>query len=74
MTRSPASLPSTMLQLMQMMNPEAPQEMIMQQLQSVQPMLLMDSLISHIIFGAVLGGAASAIVKKSQKQNSEISA
>jgi hypothetical protein len=57
-----------------MMNPEAPQEMIMQQLQGMQPMLLIGSLVSHIIYGVVLGVVTSAIVKRSQKQNSEISA
>jgi len=67
-------LPPTMLQLMQMMNPEAPQEMIMQQLQSMQPMLLIGSLVSHIIYGIILGSVTSAIVKRSQKQSSEISA
>lgn len=60
-------LPPTMLQLMQMMNPEAPQEMIMQQLQNIQPMLLVGSLVSHIIYGIVLGSITSAIVKKAQK-------
>ena len=67
-------LPPTMLQLMQMMNPEAPQEMIMQQLQGMQPMLLIGSLVSHIVYGIVLGSVTSAIVKRSKKQNSEISA
>jgi ABC-type polysaccharide/polyol phosphate export permease len=60
-------LPSTMLQLMQMMNPGAPQDMIMQQLQSMQPMLLIGSLVSHIIYGIVLGSISYAIVRKSQK-------
>ncbi|PJB96645.1 MAG: hypothetical protein CO079_09345 [Nitrosopumilales archaeon CG_4_9_14_0_8_um_filter_34_10] len=60
-------LPPTMLQLMQMMNPGAPQDMIMQQLQSMQPMLLAGSLISHIIYGIVLGSITYVIVRKSQK-------
>ncbi|MBS3926303.1 MAG: hypothetical protein KGZ34_06410 [Nitrosarchaeum sp.] len=60
-------LPPTMLQLMQMMNPGAPQDMIMQQLQSMQPMLLIGSLVSHIIYGIVLGSITYVIVRKSQK-------
>jgi hypothetical protein len=64
-------LPPTMLQLMQMMNPAAPQEMIMQQLQGMQPMLLAGSLVSHIIFGIVLGSMVSILVKKSKKEMTE---
>ena len=56
-----------MMHLMQMMNPEAPQEMIMQQLQSMQPMIFVGSFISHIIYGIVLGGVSSAILRKSKK-------
>jgi len=58
-------LPPIMMMLMQMMNPEAPQEMIMTQLQGMQPMMLAGSLISHIIYGAVLGLVSSAILRKS---------
>ncbi len=58
-------LPPTMMMLMQMMNPEAPQEMIMTQLMNMQPMMLAGSLISHIIYGAVLGSVSSAILRKS---------
>jgi len=58
-------LPPIMMQLMQMMNPEAPQEMIMTQLQGMQPMMLAGALISHIIYGAVLGLVSSAILRKS---------
>jgi len=54
-----------MMQLMQMMNPEAPQEMIMTQLMNMQPMMLAGGLISHIIYGAVLGLVSSAILRKS---------
>jgi len=59
-------LPPIMMQLMQMMNPEAPQEMIMTQLQGMQPMMLAGSLISHIIYGAVLGLVSSAILRRSK--------
>lgn len=55
-------LPPTMMGLMQMMNPGAPQDMIMQQLQAMQPMLFSGSAISHLIFGAVLGIVASLIL------------
>jgi len=59
------TLPPIMMQLMQMMNPDAPQEMIMTQLQGMQPMMLAGGLISHIIYGAVLGLVSSAILKRS---------
>jgi len=58
-------LPPIMMQLMQMMNPEAPQEMVMTQLQGMQPMMLAGALISHIIYGAVLGLVSTAIIRKS---------
>ncbi len=60
--------PPSMMQLMQMMNPEASQEMIMQQLQGIQPMILTGSLVSHIIYGMVLGVVSSAILRKSKKK------
>ncbi|MFQ5439898.1 MAG: hypothetical protein ACE5DL_00390 [Nitrosopumilaceae archaeon] len=60
-------LPPTMLQWMQMMNPSASQEMIVQQLQNMQPMLLVGSFVSHIVYGAVLGIASSIILKKLPK-------
>ncbi len=60
--------PPTMMQLMQMMNPEASQEMIMQQLQGMQPMVLAGSFVSHIIYGIVLGVVSSAILKKSKNK------
>lgn len=59
--------PPMMLQLMQMMNPDAPKEMIMQQLQSMQPMILGGALFSHVIYGIVLGVVTSAILRKSKK-------
>lgn len=59
--------PSIMMHLMQVMNPEAPQEMIIQQLQSMQPMILAGSFASHIIYGIVLGVVSSAILRKSKK-------
>ena len=59
-------MPPIMMQLMQMMNPAAPQEMIMTQLQDMQPMMLAGSLISHIIYGAVLGLVSSAILTRSK--------
>lgn len=59
--------PPTMMQLMQMMNPEASQEMIMQQLQGMQPMVLAGSFVSHIIYGIVLGVVSSAIMRKPKK-------
>jgi len=59
------TLPPIMMQSMQMMNPDAPQEMIMTQLMNMQPMMLAGGLISHIIYGAVLGLVSSAILRKS---------
>jgi len=60
------TLPPIMMQLMQMMNPDAPQEMIMTQLMNMQPMMLAGGLISHIIYGAVLGLVSSAILRRSK--------
>lgn len=57
-------MPPVMVQLMQMMNPEVPQEMIMNQLQSMQPTLLSGSLFAHIVYGAVLGAATTAILRR----------
>jgi len=59
-------MPPSMMMLMQMMNPEAPQEMIMTQLMNMQPMMLAGALISHIIYGAVLGVVASAILTRTK--------
>jgi len=59
------TLPPIMMQLMQMMNPDAPQEMIMTQLMNMQPMMLAGGLIAHIIYGAVLGLVSSAILRRS---------
>ena len=61
-------MPPIMLQLMLMMNPGAPQEMIMQQLQSMRPMILGGALFSHVVYGIILGALTSAIVKKSKKE------
>lgn len=57
-----AVLPSSMMNLMVMMNPGAPKEMIMSQLQSMQPLILSGSFISHLIYGAVLGTITSLIL------------
>ncbi|MEX0764157.1 MAG: hypothetical protein WEC35_06605 [Nitrosopumilaceae archaeon] len=54
--------PPAMMNLMTMMNPGASKEMIMNQLQSMQPMILSGSIISHLIYGAVLGAITSLIV------------
>ncbi len=59
-----AVLLSSMMNLMVMMNPGAPKEMIMSQLQSMQPMILSGSFISHLIYGAVLGTITSLILRK----------
>ncbi len=56
--------PPTMMKMMAMMNPNAPQDMIMKQLQGMQPMLLAGSAISHLIYGAVLGAVVSAILTR----------
>jgi hypothetical protein len=61
-------MPPMMLQLIQMMNPEASKEMIMQQLQSMQPMMLGGALFSHVVYGIILGAVTSAFVKKSKKE------
>ncbi len=53
---------SSMMNLMIMMNPGATQEMIMNQLQSMQPVILSGSIIAHLIYGAVLGVMTSLIL------------
>ncbi len=61
-------MPPIMMQLMQMMNPGASQEMIMSQLQSMQPMLLAGALFAHIVYGIVLGTITTAILKKTSRR------
>lgn len=56
-------IPPVMVQLMQMMNPDAPQEVIMDQIQLMQPMLLSGSLFAHIVYGVVLGVVTTAILR-----------
>lgn len=56
--------PPAMMNLMTMMSPDAPKQMIMSQLQAMQPMMLSGSLISHLIYGAVLGSVASIILAR----------
>lgn len=40
----------------------------MSQLQSLQPMMIAGSLISHVIYGLVLGIVASVILKRSSNK------
>lgn len=58
-------LPPQMIALMQMMNPDAPSAMIMQKIQAMMPMMIGSSILSHVIYGAVLGVVATAIMRKS---------
>ncbi len=58
-------LPQQMMALMQMMNPNAPSAMVMQKLQAMMPMMIGGSILAHIIYGAVLGVVATAIIRKS---------
>lgn len=60
-------MPPSMISLMKMMNPGATDEMIMSQMQKMQPMLLVGSLFSHIIYGLVLGVVSSVILKGRKK-------
>ncbi len=57
-------LPPKMVGLMQMMNPQAPVSMIMQNVQAAMPMIIGGSVFVHIIFGAVLGGVATTIHRR----------
>ena len=61
-------MPPVMVQLMQMMNPGASQDMIMGQLQTMQPMLLVGSLLAHVIYGIVLGTITTIILKRTSKR------
>ncbi len=57
-------LPPTMMDLMKMMNPGSDTQMIMQQIQSMQPMILVGSLVAHLVYGIVLGAVYSGIIKR----------
>lgn len=58
-------LPPQMIALMQMMNPDAPSSMIMEQIQTMMPMMIGSSIIAHIIYGVVLGSIATVLIMKS---------
>lgn len=60
-------MPPSMTSLMKMMNPGTTDEMIMSQMQKMQPTLLAGSLFSHIIYGLVLGVVSSVILKGRRK-------
>jgi len=53
---------TSMISLMKMMNPGASDEMMMSQMQKLQPMLLAGSLFAHIIYGLVLSIVSSVIL------------
>lgn len=61
-------MPPIMMQLIQMMTPGASKEMIMNQLQVMQPMLLGGSLLAHIVYGVVLGSVTTAILQKTSRR------
>lgn len=63
-------LPTVMMQLMQMMNPGASQDMIMNQLQMMQPVFLGGSLFAHVVYGVILGFTTTIILKRTSKKNS----
>lgn len=52
-------MPPAMVALLSRMQPQAPQQAVMQMAQSLMPMLLGGGLILHLIYGGVLGGVAS---------------
>jgi hypothetical protein len=56
-------MPATMMNLMKMMNPSMSDQTIMVQLQTLQPMILGGALLSHIVYGVVLGSVLTALVK-----------
>jgi len=57
-------MPHQLMSLMQMMNPNAPPAMLMQKIQAMRSMVIGGSVLSHIIYGAVLGVVATAIIQK----------
>lgn len=59
-------LPPQMVGLMHMMNPQAPIPMLMKNIQAAMPMIVSGALFVHIVFGAVLGGTAIAILRTSK--------
>lgn len=58
-------LPPQMIALMQMMNPSAPLNMVMQQIQAMMPMMIGNSILAHLVYGVVLGVVATAIIRRS---------
>lgn len=59
-------LPPQMVGLMHMMNPQAPMPMIMKNIQAAMPMIVGSAIFVHIVFGAVLGSAATAVLRTSK--------
>lgn len=57
-------LPPQMVGLMHMMNPQVPTTMIMQNIQAAMPMMIGGSILVHIVYGAVLGIVATAMIYK----------
>lgn len=60
------ALPPQIVLLMQVMNPDATQEMIMQKINGMLPMIINGSIISHVVYGAVLGITTTAIIRKAR--------
>ena len=57
--------PIQMMSTMQMLDPAVSSQMIMSQMQKLQPMILGGAFLAHIIYGAILGAITTVpIIKK----------
>ena len=54
----------TMITVMQDMNPDLTKNQVISTLESMQPQMMLSSILSHIVYGAVLGIVASTILKR----------
>jgi hypothetical protein len=58
------AMPTEMMSMMKMMNPAMSSQMIMTQMQKLQPMILGGALLAHIIYGAILGAITTVLITK----------
>ncbi len=56
--------PKEMVTILEMMNPGIPEQDIMKNIEASMPMIINNSILVHIIFGAVLGAVTTAILRK----------
>jgi uncharacterized protein (DUF2062 family) len=58
------AMPTQMMNMMKMMNPAMSGQMIMAQLQKMQPMILGGAFLAHIVYGVILGAITTVLVTK----------